>query len=44
MKNTDFKRDGKRNKDDGEYNYVCQSCQQKWKLKYPFQRHFPKAN
>ena len=46
MKNIDFRRDNKRDKDDGEYIYVCQYCQQKWKLKdpdYSFRGYFLKT-
>jgi len=35
MKNTSFEPDGKRDKDDGEYIYQCNSCKQNWKLKEP---------
>ncbi len=35
MKYLDFKRDGKRDKDDGEYIYECMTCNAKWKLKDP---------
>jgi hypothetical protein len=35
MKYIDFKSDGQRDKDDGEYFYQCLNCNQKWKLKDP---------
>ncbi len=35
MKYIEFKGDGKRDKDDGEYLYECLICGQKWKLKDP---------
>ncbi len=35
MKNVEFKLDGKRDKDDGEYIYECLVCGEKWKLKEP---------
>lgn len=35
IKNTDFIRDCKRDKDDGEYIYICQTCNQKWRLREP---------
>lgn len=35
MQKTDFKPDGKRDKDDGEYIYKCNSCGQVWRLKDP---------
>lgn len=47
MKNIDFINDGKREKNDGEHVYVCQSCSQKWKLKdpdYSFRGYFLKKN
>jgi len=46
MKNLDFKHDGKRDKDDGEYIYECLTCKQKWKLKdpdYSFRGYFLKT-
>lgn len=45
MKNLEFKRDGIRDKDDGEYTYECLTCKQKWKLKdqdYSFKGYFLK--
>lgn len=33
MKHAEFNHDGKRDKDDGEYFYECNSCHQKWKLR-----------
>jgi hypothetical protein len=33
MKYVKFIADWKRGKDDGEYIYFCQSCNQKWKLR-----------
>lgn len=46
MKNLEFKRDGKRDKDDGKYIYECLTCKQKWKLKdpdYSFRGYFLKT-
>lgn len=46
LKNFEFNRDGKRDKDDGEYIYECMSCKQKWKLKdpdYSFRGYFLKT-
>ena len=46
IKNKEFKRDGKRDKDDGEYIYECLTCKQKWKLKapdYSFRGYFLKT-
>ena len=31
----EFRADGKRDKDDGEYIYECLACREKWKLKEP---------
>jgi hypothetical protein len=45
MKNIKFVHDGKRDKDDGEYIYVCLKCGQKWKLRdpdYSFRGYFLK--
>ncbi len=35
IKYLEFKADGERDKDDGQYIYVCETCHQKWKLKDP---------
>ena len=35
MRNLEFRPDGQRDKDDGEYIYECMDCRQKWKLKDP---------
>jgi len=46
MKNLEFKHDGKRGKEDGEYIYECLTCKQKWKLKdpdYSFRGYFLKT-
>lgn len=46
MKNLEFRRDGKRDKDDGDYIYECLVCKQKWKLKdpdYSFRGYFLKT-
>ncbi|WP_186755661.1 hypothetical protein [Echinicola salinicaeni] len=45
IKHVQFKPDGVRDKDDGEYIYQCNSCHQKWKLKdpdYSFRGYFLK--
>lgn len=35
MKQIEFRSDGKRDKDDGEYIYKCLVCGEKWRLKEP---------
>ncbi len=46
MRYTEFKADGKRDKDDGEYFYECLTCGQIWKMKdpdYSFRGYFLKV-
>ncbi|RKD85040.1 hypothetical protein [Mangrovibacterium diazotrophicum] len=46
MKQIEFRPDGIRDKDDGEYIYQCNFCHEKWKLKdpdYSFRGYFMKT-
>jgi hypothetical protein len=35
MKKVEFRPDGERDKDDGEYIYKCLTCGERWRLKEP---------